>query len=84
MIKPFICLLIIDLIAVVLIFLFSTMQQSGGSDVEFLVNGIEYLIKAHLIISLSFVFFKKWAVTNIVFVVICIVVGLIPFIISKI
>lgn len=81
-IKPFLYLMLFEVIAVVMIFLISTQMQSGGEDVEFLVRGIEYLIKIHLIIIVVPIINYKWAKQNVAFIIICLTIGILPFLLK--
>jgi len=81
--KPFLYLLLFEIVCIMGVFLIATQQQSGGEDVEFIVNGIEYLIKSHLVIALAILIIKfKWAKRNFLFIIVCIVIGITPFLLQ--
>lgn len=81
--KPFLYLLLFDIVCIIMIFMIATLQQSGGVDVEFIINGIEYLIKSHLLISIFLLIIRfNWAKKNSFFIIVCMIVGIIPFLLQ--
>ncbi len=80
--RPFLYLLLFEIIAIVIIFLMATQQQSGGEDVEFIVRGIEYLIKFHIIAIFILVLNYRWAKRNMAFVIVCFLIGLTSFVLK--
>jgi len=79
-VKPFGYLLGFEVLGIIVIFLLATKQQSGGADVEFIVSGIEVLIKLHLLISVGCLLIRyKWAKRNLLFIIVCFLIGIMPF-----